>query len=877
MWGGFPVVLLEREEQLVLMEGALARARGGRGHSVIVGGEAGIGKTSLVETFVRSQERGVRVLWGACEALATPRPLGPLYDIAHEIGGKLLEALDGDRPPHHLFQTFIDELRAQEGATVVVVEDAHWADDASADFLKFVARRIARYPALLAVTFREEEVSAAHPLIRAITDVPADHLSRIRLRGLSAGAIERLATAHGRTISNLHEITDGNPFLATELLRGHDDEVPTSLRDTMLARLQRLTPGALELAELVSVVPGSTERGLLERAVAANTEPLQECVDRRMLLADCESVRYRHELARRVVEGSLPEVRRRALHARVIVALAGNATDAKALSRLVHHADAARDAASVLRYAPLAGEEAARRGAHRQGAAFYRTALRYADTLSPHERAMLLERLASESRLSGRGSEALDANSRAFEIWCREGDTCAQGTNRRTRFEMLHISVFRRGEPEFVELPGMAVRLLEPHGASGELAKAYMSLAFVLSMSGQLGEAQAWHDRAVATAEASADQAALSYILLQGELRKHAFFGEPDFETSERALRIALEDGDDQRAAHAYFCLAMFATNSWRLAEAERVIAAGLRFTEERDLDGPRLQLLAFRGRFELLRGDWEAAHAAATEVLSSADPPGIAEVNASTALGACYARRGDSRASAILERALEVATTSIVTRISTVITLSRLAELHWLEGDGRKMLDSAQRLGEVSSFMQGHPWIRGQAAFWRWRLDGMVIDIHVLAPPYAMQLAGDWAGAAAAWAELGCPYERAMALVDGDTSARREAFAILDRLGATATIRRCREMLAARGVTNIPRGPRPTTRSNPMGLTVREIEVLALLAQGLHNDEIGGRLHRSAKTVARHVSAILAKLGAGTRRDAIDIARTKGMLGSTR
>jgi len=285
--------LLEREEPLVLLEGALARARDGRGHSVFIGGEAGIGKTSLVESFVRSQEQGVRVLWGACEALSTPRPLGPLYDIAHDVGGKLLEALGTNRPLHQLFQTFIDELRTEGSGRIVVIEDAHWADDASADFLKFVARRISRYAAMLAVTFREEEVSVGHPLMRAIADVPVDHLSRIQLQGLSAGGMERLANAHARKIPNLHAITNGNPFLATELLRGHEGDLSDSLRDSMLSRLQRLSPEARELAELVSVVPDRTERGLLDQAVPANTGSLQECVDRRTLVVDHEHVPYK--------------------------------------------------------------------------------------------------------------------------------------------------------------------------------------------------------------------------------------------------------------------------------------------------------------------------------------------------------------------------------------------------------------------------------------------------------------------------------------------------------------------------------------------------------------------------------------------------------
>ncbi|MGH9719683.1 MAG: LuxR C-terminal-related transcriptional regulator [Bryobacteraceae bacterium] len=710
--------------------------------------------------------------------------------------------------------------------------------------------------------------------MRAIADVPADHLSRIRLQGLSASGVERLANAHARSIPNLHAITNGNPFLATELLRGHEDELSASLRDTMLARLDRLSATARDLAELVSVVPDRTERGLLDRLHPASTAPLKECADRRVMVVDREHVRYRHELARRVVEEALSEDRRRALHARVLELLAGNSADAKMLSRLVHHADAAVDVTAIVRYAPLAGEEAARCGAHRQAAAFYRTALRYADAVAPRARAWLLEKLAAESALSGCGDEALEANARAFEIWRKEEDALAQGTNRRKRFEMLHFGLYRRGGPELADLAVTTVRLLEPHGASDELAKAYMNLAFVLSMSGHLDEAQTFHDRAVATIEANEDDAALSQMLLHGELRKHGFFGEPSLDTAERALKLAMEQGDDQRAAHAYFYLAMFASGSWRLTTLERAIADGLRFAEERDLDGQKLQILALRARAELARGDWKRAEATATGILSSTDLPAIAASMASQVLGIGYGRQGDSRGRAYLQRARELSTTKIVTRVSRVNSLIRLTELYWLEGDEAKALDVAERLYDESNSMRAHPWIRGQAAFWLWRITGTVAIEDALAPPYALQLSGDWAGAAAAWAELGCPYERAMALIDGDTMAQREAFSILERIGATAAVRRCREMLVARGVTRIPRGSRPSTRAHPMGLTGREIEVLTLVAEGLQNLDISERLHRSTKTVEHHVSAILAKLGASTRQEAIRIARTKGLLG---
>jgi DNA-binding CsgD family transcriptional regulator len=867
-------MLLERDEPLALLRGALAGAAEGRGRSVFIGGEAGIGKTSLVEAFAEAHHGSARVLWGACEALATPRPLGPLYDIAEALRGELLDALRASRPPHELFQAFLHGLCEPGRPTLVVIEDAHWADDASADFLKFVARRIARHPALFAVTYREEEVSPRHPMMRAIAELPADHLTRIRLQGLSPGAVERLATVHGRTIPNLHAITEGNPLLVTELLRNHEAGLPATLRDTVLARLERLPPEARELAEFVAVVPDRTERRLLDRGFATAGQGLQACIDQRLLMIDRETVRYRHEVARRVVEDALPELRRRALNAQVLAVLADGPTDAKALPRLVHHAAAAGDASSVLRHAPSAAAEAAKRGAHRQAAAFYRAAVQHADRIEPRARAALLEKLAAEAGWSGARDEALSANDHAYAIWESEGDTFAQGRNRQARYDLVRAGLYAKGGHEYGPTIELAVELLEPHGPSTDLAMAYVNLAFSRSTEHRDEEAQQYHDRAVAMAEALADPFTLSYVLLYGEWRKNSFYGQASLEPAKRAVNLALDHGDDRHVAQAQFCLALFASNSWQVAEAEPAIAAGLRFAEQRDLDLHWLMLSGLRVRMHFLTGRWTAMAALADVLLARADLPAIAEWHASIYRALVLARQGDPRAGEFMQRTLDVSRNKIGTRLNEIGTLMGLAEMHWHFGDRVAALASARRGHDEAISRSGHPWARGLSAFWLRMSDGLDAVLEGLPPPYAMHLSGDWAGAATAWEEMSLPFERAMALVTGDEAARREGFAILDRLGATATVRRCREILSERGVRHLPRGPRPATRGNPAGLTQREIEILRLLEQGLANAEISTRLHRSVKTVGNHVSAILAKLGAETRREAVHIARGKGLFG---
>jgi DNA-binding CsgD family transcriptional regulator len=139
---------------------------------------------------------------------------------------------------------------------------------------------------------------------------------------------------------------------------------------------------------------------------------------------------------------------------------------------------------------------------------------------------------------------------------------------------------------------------------------------------------------------------------------------------------------------------------------------------------------------------------------------------------------------------------------------------------------------------------------------------------PFVLEIQGNWRAAAAMWEELGCPYERARALAQGNSEAQREALLIFEQLGARPMAERVRAQLRAAGVQTIPRGPRAATRQNPFGLTNRQVEILSLLAKNLTNAEIAARLHISPKTVDHHVSAVLAKLDVSTRDQAALLAR---------
>ena len=185
--------LLERDTEMAILDDALNRASKGSGLVALVLGEAGIGKTRLVREFVDRHQGEVRVLWGACDDLSTPRTLGPFRDISYQTDGRLEQAIAStDRTL--VFEAALEAISAERWPTVMVVEDVHWADSATLDVLKFLARRIQGFNALLIATYREEDVPPDHPLRRALGDIPQAALIRVSPSPLSRAAVAAMGS-----------------------------------------------------------------------------------------------------------------------------------------------------------------------------------------------------------------------------------------------------------------------------------------------------------------------------------------------------------------------------------------------------------------------------------------------------------------------------------------------------------------------------------------------------------------------------------------------------------------------------------------------------------------------------------------------------------
>src|ERR1017187_1944184 len=414
--------LLERKAALDTLADIAGHARSGDGQLVLVEGEAGVGKSALLEQFTQDLTDS-RLLSGACDGMFTPRPLGPLFDIAQQVHGRLYSLCRADASREQLFDALFTELCQPGALPVVVIEDVHWADEATLDMLGFLARRIREIAVLLIVTYRNDELADTHPLRIALGYLAVQRCTRrLSLSPLSAHAVRALSAGSGVDPAELYSVTGGNPFYIRAVLEAGLGEVPGSARDVVLARAARLEPNARETLEAAALIGGTVDERLLRHVVAG---PALAEVISSGLVAGHPVLRFRHEIARQAIEQAVLPARRSELHTRILQGLHNLGCDDDA--RLAFHADEAGDGAAALEHAASAGRRARTLASHREAARQFERALRFADGEAPASVAARWIELATELSMIDRWPDAETAYTRALENWRAAGDPLGEG------------------------------------------------------------------------------------------------------------------------------------------------------------------------------------------------------------------------------------------------------------------------------------------------------------------------------------------------------------------------------------------------------------------------------------------------------------------
>ncbi len=860
--------LLERAGATEELDDAYSHCRRGRGRLVFVSGEAGIGKSALVRHFCARTAGRARILWGSCDGLRTPRPLGPFVDIGAATGGALAEVTSAANKPHAVLEALLAQL-GDGGETVMVLEDLHWADEATLDVLRLLGRRVERLRTVVIATYRSDELPPGHPLQITLGDLgTAVSVRRVRLEPLSPAAVAQLAEPFDADPEDLYAKTSGNPFFVTESLASGCTVLPPTVRDAVLARVARLGAEARELLEAVAVVPQRAEVALLEAVAGDRIGALDECLASGIVRGESQAVSFGHELARLVVDDAMNPLRRIALHRLVLDALRGSPTGAYDLARLAHHADAAGDAEAVLEFAPAAATYASDVGAHREAAAQLRRALRFAGTLPAAARADLLERLSFECYLTDQQSEAISALEGALECHRSVGDIRREGLG------LCSLSARRwcAGDiPGAEHAATTAVSVLERLPPGPELARAYSTASGFAMNAEKVEPALAWGERAMALLEQFPDRQTLVFQLNNSGTIALLAGRSEGRDQLERSIALAREAGLEDHVGRGYIHLGWVGSRTRQTALIDR-LDEGIDYCTERGLDLWRLYLICYRSRSDLDGGRWDAAAKAASFVLGQPDHSSLLRIVALTTLAVVRGRRGDPDPWSLLEEARAMVSPADSLQLLAPVAIAS-AEAAWLDDRPDRVREASDAALSLAMDLNAQ-WVIGELAFWRWRAGIDETCPPGAAEPFAVHISsGGGEQAAEGWRRIGCPYEAALALTDSDdVESLRRGHDELRQLGAGPALDRAARRLRSLGIGGMPRGPRSSTRENPAQLTNREVEVLALIRSGIRNADIARHLVLSPRTVDHHVSSILRKLDVKTRGEAAAAATRLGL-----
>lgn len=851
-----PVPLVERERQLEALEGAFAEPSSGA--VVLVSGEAGHGKTSLIRAFLDDLDHRYRILISACEPLDIPAAFGPLFDLIDELPDELRQDVRHGLGRMPVYAGMLDMIKNDR--VVLVLEDLHWADEATLGLARYLGRRVAATDSVLIITYRSEELDI-NPRLRLVVADLGPAAVRIDVPALSVDGVRQLVSRSVVDPEKLYEATLGNPFFIEELLRYPGLDVPPSVQNAVLANAEQLPDETLELLRLVSLNPDGLSRDTLAELGDGSGAHSDLAFQRRLLVSSREHVACRHELVRQSLVQAMPPALKQRLHRRLLDVLEGHAEDSPDIARLAYHSTGAHDPERAVRYSLMAGADASQAGAHREAAFHFDNALEYDSMIERADLARLLLEAAQEHLFINDFEIAVALSRRRLEL----ADSPGQEARARA-----WVAFFEARLNEFtaaLEEAEAAIGVLGAEQPCEELALALHVAAAVRGVRGEADESISLAEKALEIArscgavdiEVNTMTTLGTSRWLDGDLGGRSMV--------EDAVRLGVESNAGEYAARAMNNLGAIGLYGWELDEARSWFERLKDYCSGNELEAWYLAGVVSSASLAVEAGRWDDADAE-LETVWGQRTCYSSEIEVLIAAATLRIRRGDPGATEL--------TDSVFTRVETFPETVEeiLATILGMEGvwvgalPEDEIFPHYQRALSRSASMAG--FLRAQLAFWAHRLGWQPPDGEIGGPP-GLELRGQQEAAAHEWESRGYPVHAAITRATTEGADLDAIFAMLLGIGADGVTRGLRRELQRRGVKRIPRGERPTTRENPAGLTTREMEVMRLLVAGMSNVAIAGDLYISEKTAGHHVSSVLSKLGVSSRGQAAALAVANG------
>jgi len=856
--------LVERAGFLTILQSHFNDVAKGEGHAVFVSGEAGIGKTSLVRAFCKELTDECNIYQGTCDALFTPRPLAPLYDILLQMHEDV-PAISGQIEDRAAFFTqFFHDLKNMRGITMLIIEDIHWADEATLDFIKFLARRITQLRCVFILTYRDNEIHSRHPLRNVLGQLQSGSFTRIQLPPFSRDAVDRLAQEKGYNGEDVYSISGGNPFYVNEILAGYSAGIPDNIKDSILSVYNRLDEKTKHIWQVLSVMPTAFDLRSLEKLEPNFIEAIESCLETKILIVDKGLIFFKHELYRRTVESSLSPLLRVALHKKILGLLLESFEENRKIEQIIHHAKNANEYDLVVRYAPVAARQAASVGSHIEATKLYLSAIEYYQGNDEDLLIQFYEAYAYECYLTNQIREAIIYSGKALNIWKKKNHTEKIGNCMRFLSRLWWFDGNRKQAESFA---GQAIQALDSLPTSRAKAMAYSNMSQLKMLSDQVEDCMFWGEKAISMAKELNDDEILCHALNNvGDVQIRIFSTRKQgIELLQESLNIALKNSYHEHAARAYTNLGHNGMLIKDYALAKKAFDEGIQYCEERNLDSWTMYMLASLARVHFETGSWNDALKIAEDLLKGDYLPPPAKIFALVVVGSIRTRRGEADAYPLLNEAKSKAMQTMeLQRI--VPALSALLEYEWIKGT--RCIEEEVINNTISMMNQmGNLYENSEFAFWLKKARNQELPLQEVYEGYKLDNLKNVHRAVTNWQNAGCPYEEGLALFEGDEDDKRKAISIIHKLGALAVYEKLKFEMRSSGIKSIPRGLRKSTQENPALLTDRELEVLQLLNEGMQNKEIAARLFISAKTVDHHISAILFKLDVNSRTKAVQEA----------